>query len=147
MNIYIGADHRGFKLKALILKELEALHYPVTDLGTDSLEPVDYPAIAKAVSQKVVSNQESVGILLCSSGQGMAMAANKVAGIRAALVWDSRMVKETRADNNANILVLPADYLSFEAVQRIIRLFLTTPFSEAPRHQRRLTALAKLDQK
>jgi len=141
MKIGIGADHRGFKLKSLIKKFLVKKGYSVVDYGTNSEISVDYPPIALQVAQDIINKKLRFGILLCYSGQGMAIAANKVRGIRAAICNDSAVAQVTRAHNNANVLVIPAGFVSTgKKLQSIIDVFLTTKF-EGGRHLRRLNII------
>src|SRR2546426_1145149 len=108
MKVAVGADHAGFKLKEKIKQELERLGYAVDDVGTTSAEPVDYPDFARQVAERVASGQDERGVLVCGTGTGMAMAANKVAGIRAASAGDAPTARLSREHNNANILTLGA---------------------------------------
>lgn len=146
MQVYIGSDHGGFSYKAELLNWLHERNYPVTDCGDYKNEPSDdYPDFAFAVSRAVAEHPEGRGILLCRSGEGMEMAANKVPGVRAALVWDTKVAVETRHDNDANVLVLPADFLSQEQIIAIVEAFLTTDFSKEERHIRRLQKLHAIE--
>ena len=141
MKIGIGADHRGFKTKLLIASYLRKQGHKVLDYGTDSEEPVDYPDVAFKVARDVAKKKTRFGILLCYSGQGMMMAANKVKGIRAALAFKPEYAKIARAHNNANILVLPAGFIKSRKVwQAIIKNFLDTKF-DSGRHLRRLNII------
>lgn len=147
MKIFLASDHRGFNLKESLKKKLIEGNYLVEDLGNDQLDPGDdYVDFAKKVGEKVVSNQDSLGILLCGSGAGMDMAANKIEGIRAALAFDSIRAKQARLHENANIISLPADILDEEKAWSIVKVFLTTPFSKIPRHIRRLKKISELEE-
>lgn len=145
MHIHLGTDHGGYLLKEHTKQFLLNHGYEVTDHGTNSEEAVDYPVYATLVGEAVASNQGSLGILFCRSGEGMAMAANKIAGIRAALCWSVGVAQETRRDNDANVLVLPADFLPEPTALEVVEVFLETPFSGIQRHARRIAELSELD--
>lgn len=147
MQIFVGADHAGFHLKAKVMAHLSKLGYKVEDEGDQQLDPADdYPQFAYAVTTKVLGSEDddARGILLCGSGQGMAIAANRVRGIRAALCWNEDVASETRNDNDTNVLSLPVRFLSEAEVLAIIDTWLKTPFSEAPRHVRRIHEIEEL---
>ena len=135
--IPIGTDHAGFHMKERLKQELVRLGYQPLDLGTMSAEPVDYPDFAHPVAAMVEHGKAKRGILLCGSGQGMAYAANRHRGVRAALVWNSEIATLSRTHNDANILVLPSRYLSNDESLEILHRFLDTPF-EGGRHERRV---------
>lgn len=145
MHIYLGSDHGGFSLKAQLISDLQIEGVLITDCGTSSLAATDYPDYALAVAKKVAEEGGSFGILLCRSGEGMEMAANKVNGVRAALVWEEEVAMETRRDNDANILVLPADFISRPLALACVRRFLVTSFSNLPRHIQRLDKLNDIE--
>jgi len=145
MKIGIGADHRGFALKSKIMDFLRKKDHEVIDYGTKSEESVDYPKIALKCAQDIRKRIIKYGILLCYTGQGMAMTANKVKGIRAAVCTKPEIARLTRAHNNANILVLPAGFLKFgNNTQKIIEVFLNTKF-EGGRHLRRINIIKKYE--
>ena len=138
-RIYIGADHNGFKLKESLKKFLANRAYDVKDLGNTKYQPSDdYPDYARKVSKYVAEDKQAMGIVICGSGQGMCMVANRYKGIRAALGWSLAVAKKSRQDNNSNILCLPAQYISKTQATRIVHAWLTTPFSKLVRHQRRV---------
>lgn len=146
MTIYLGSDHGGFAHKQAILAHLQAAGREVVDCGSHRLEPADdYTDFSLAVAQAVAAQPGSRGILLCRSGEGMEMVANKVAGIRAALVWDRRIAQETRRDNDANVMVLPADFITSEQAVNLSDQFLETEFSGEERHLRRLEKLHQIE--
>ena len=147
MLVYLGSDHGGFAHKQLLLTELPAEGVSATDCGTYSAESTDYPDFALAVAKAVVDHPGSMGILLCRSGEGMDMAANKVAGIRAALVWRTDVAVETRRDNDANVLVLPSDFITDQESLSICRAFLATPFSNEERHVRRIEKIQNIEKR
>lgn len=145
MKIGIGADHRGFLLKSKIMDFLRKKGHEVIDYGTKSEESVDYPKIALKCAQDIRKRIIKYGILLCYTGQGMVMTANKVKGIRAAVCTKPEIAQLTRAHNNANILVLPAGFLKFgNNTQKIIEVFLNTKF-EGGRHLRRINIIKKYE--
>ena len=145
MHIYIGSDHGGFEHKQHLVSLLEQEHFTITDCGTYSSESTDYPDFALAVGKSVSEHPKAKGILLCRSGEGMEMAANKVPKIRAALVWNTAVAAETRRDNDANILVIPSDFVSQLEITEIVRVFLSTNFSGEDRHVRRLEKLHNIE--
>jgi ribose 5-phosphate isomerase B len=145
MRVIIGTDHGGFHQKEWLVGELKAAGYQVEDLGTYSEESTDYPEYAVKVSKEVQSDPEARGILLCRSGEGMEIAANKLKGIRASLVWRPDVAAETRHDNDANVLVLPADFVAESDMLAIARSFLDTPFSGQERHARRVEQIKALE--
>ena len=145
MRIGIGADHRGFKTKSQIVDFLRNKQYEVLDYGTKSEDAVDYPDIAIEVAEAVANGKVTFGILLCLSGQGMVMAANKVRGIRAAFCPKAEYARFARAHNNANVLVMPAGFVEFgKGMQDIIETFLSTEF-EGGRHLRRVNKIKKYE--
>jgi len=145
--LYIGADHRGYNLKEEIKKYLDELKMKYEDLGASSLNPDDdYPDYAQQVAQRVAeAPEEHRGILLCSSGVGVNIVANKFDGIRSALVWNEKGAKASRIDDNANVLSLPADDLSPEEAKKIVRTWLETPFTREERHYRRIQKIAEIE--
>lgn len=146
MIIYLGADHRGFKLKEELKQKLVEENYLIDDLGNDHLDPSDdYVDFARLVGEAVIKDRGSLGILLCGSGIGVDMTANKIEGVRSALASDVNQAKLAREHENANVISLPADSLDFEKAWKILKVFLTTPFSNAPRHIRRLKKIEKLE--
>ena len=144
MKVAIGADHRGYKLKQSIVHYLIRKRYDVSDYGTHSSQSVDYPDLAFDVAQSVASRKVRFGILICYTGQGMTMAANKVKGVRAALCTSVRVARMARAHNDANVLVIPG-YLGYNAkVQGIIRTFFSVRF-EGGRHGRRVKKITQYE--
>lgn len=143
MNIYIASDHAGFELKEFIIQQnISNLNWK--NLGPASNQSVDYPDFADLVCKEVqlADNNNTKGILICGSGQGMAMRANKFEKIRAALCWNSEIAKLSRQHNNANILCLPARFITQNEALKIIESFLSTPF-EGGRHEARVQKLMK----
>ena len=136
MKIYIGSDHAGFELKEQIKRHFDGM-YEFVDKGTFSLESVDYPDFAHAVANGVLNESGTIGMLICGTGNGMAMTANKHADIRAALCWSPEISALAKQHNNANILVLPARFISCETAIETVEAFLNSSF-EGGRHQRRI---------
>ncbi|MDO8571731.1 MAG: ribose 5-phosphate isomerase B [bacterium] len=139
MNIFIGTDHAGFSLKEHLKNYLRSKKIPVIDVGAIKLEHNDdYPDYAFLLAKRVVKEKGSKGILLCGSGQGVCIAANKVKGTRAALAWNEKSAMLSRQDDDANILCMPARLISKKQVERIVDVWLKTPFSRLARHKRRI---------
>ena len=136
MKITIGCDHAGLEYKSKIINFLENKNHTILDLGTFNTESVDYPDYAHAVAKEVLKNS-GFGVLICGSGNGVSMAANKHKNIRAALCWNKKITKLARQHNNANIISLPARFLSLNECLELIDLFLKEPF-EGGRHERRV---------
>jgi ribose 5-phosphate isomerase B len=135
--IPIGSDHAGVGLKARLVDELIALGFTPDDVGTHSADSVDYPDFAHAVARRVAAGQARRGILLCGTGLGMAYAANRHAGVRAAVAWSPEIAALARGHNDANVLVLPARFVSEEQGVSILRTWLDTPF-DGGRHSQRI---------
>ncbi len=147
MKIYIGADHNGYQLRNGLLAYLKEAQYDVEDEGDTRLDPEDdYPQFATRVVAKVLSSNDSDprGILICGSGQGMCMAANRYKGIRAGLGYDLESVRAIRNDEDSNILCLPARSLDKNQIMVLVEAWLNTPFAEAPRFVRRMKELDEL---
>lgn len=137
MNIIIGCDHAGFELKERIKQKMSAEGFIVKDAGTYSADPVDYPDFAHAVAEIVSSGEAEKGILICGSANGVAMAANKHKDIRAAICWNDEIARLARQHNNANIICIPARFVSSETAERMTDIFFSTAF-EGGRHQKRV---------
>ena len=144
-RIAIGADHGGFTLKAKLVALLRAKGIEVADLGTHSPEHCDYPAIGSKVAAAVAGGKFDRGILLCKSGIGIGIAANKVPGIRAAVCGDTVDAERSRAHNDANVLVMGAERLSGARAARILEIWLATPFESGGRHERRVRQIAAIE--
>lgn len=144
MKIAIGADHAGFALKALLAVRLRRLGHEVIDLGTNSDQPVDYPPLCAAVARAVVRGEAERGIVLGGSGQGEAMAANKVRGARAALCNAADLAKLAREHNDANVLSMGARIVEPDLAYEILGVFLSTPF-EGGRHAPRIEKIAAIE--
>ena len=135
-KIYIASDHAGFKLKNIVLSKLSK-NKKIIDLGPNSNNSVDYPDYAKKLSKKIASNKGSFGILICGSGMGMAITANKIKNVRAALCYSNKNTKLSRLHNNANIITLGERLISKNKAINLIKIFLSTKF-EGGRHLRRI---------
>lgn len=139
MKIYIGSDHGGFQLKEGLKGYLKELGYEIEDMGAHNLDPEDdYPDFVFPVAEKVAQNPGAFGIVIGRSGNGEAIAANKIKGIRAALCWNEEVAKKAREHNDVNILSLGADYITTDNAKKIAKVFLETPFSGEERHKRRI---------
>jgi ribose 5-phosphate isomerase B len=145
MKIAIGADHAGFSLKETLRRRLAGEGYEVVDFGTGSAESCDYPDFAQSVARDVAQGRSDRGILVCSTGIGMAMAANKVHGVRAAPAQNDDEVRFTREHNDANVLTLGAKYMDAPRAMELIDIFLKTEFAGG-RHARRVAKIAQLEQ-
>lgn len=145
--IYIGADHGGFRLKEQLKKSLKKEGLKFSDLGAKKLRPKDdYVDYAVAVAAKVSKNPtRDLGILICRSGQGVAIAANKLKNVRASLVWNTAEAKISRTDDMSNVLCLPADYISPRMAEHIVETWLATPYSTEERHVRRIKKISALE--
>lgn len=143
--IYLASDHAGFALKEKVKTWLTELGVEFTDLGPTEFNPGDdYPVYAKPVAEKV-SSGEGEGILICDTGEGMAIAANKFTGVRATLVTDDLTASRSKEHNNSNILVLGSELQSDEDAKRFLEIWFSTPFSGEERHQRRLGEIEELE--
>jgi ribose 5-phosphate isomerase B len=145
MKIAIAADHAGYSLKEAIRERLAAEGHDVVDFGTDSQESTDYPDYAYTVSERVASGEAERGILVCSTGVGMSIAANKVNGIRAALAMNGESVALTRQHNDANVLAVGAKFTAPDEAAKLVDIFLNTPFDGGARHARRIEKIAAME--
>jgi len=146
MKIYIASDHGGFEYKEELKRHLKDKGYEVEDMGAFALNPEDdYPDFIFPLALRVAQDKQDFGIVIGRSGNGEAMAANKVRGIFAAVCLGIQMAKKAREDDNANILSLGADYVSLEDAKKIADTFLTTPFSDKERHMRRLSKISEYE--
>lgn len=144
MRIAVGSDHRGVAAKTKIMEFLRELGHEVDNRGTDSADSVDYPDIAAEVSGQVSSGQADRGILVCGTGIGMAIAANKFAHVRASTVHDELTAEMCRRHNDVNVLCLPGDLLGERNLDNLLRIWLETDF-EGGRHARRIEKIARLE--
>jgi len=145
MRIAIGTDHRGFAIRSKVIELVQRLGHTVEDVGTFSADAVDYPDIAAAVARKVSRGEVDRGILVCGTGMGMAIAANKFHGVRAAPCHDDLTAEMSRRHNDTNILCLSGDLLGGRLIDRMVELWLSTPF-EGGRHARRVEKIRELEE-
>jgi ribose 5-phosphate isomerase B len=144
MKVAIGSDHRGYPLKEQIKSAFTPQNIVFSDAGTRSAESCDYPDYAIPVAEAVASGAAERGILICSSGNGMLIAANKVRGVRAAMAFTPEMARLSRLHNDANVLAIPADYIDPQLVPKIVKVWLETGF-EGGRHERRLNKIKEYE--
>jgi ribose 5-phosphate isomerase B len=147
LKIYLGADHQGYRLKKRIVKKLSELGYDAQDLGADEYDKSDdYTKYAGRVASMVADHEGSFGILVCGSGVGVDVMANKFDGIRASFGKSVAQVRAGRRDDDMNILVLAADYTDKSTALKMTKVFLTTKFDKLPRHKRRLADIRKIEE-
>lgn len=144
MKIAIGSDHGGYDLKQKVLQHLEEKGFSCEDMGCYSKESCDYPAFGHAVAHAVADGRADRGIVICTTGIGISIAANKVKGIRCALCADTLSAKMTRLHNNANMLAMGGGIVGENLAMEIVDTFLGTPFSEEEKHRRRVNAIEEL---
>jgi ribose 5-phosphate isomerase B len=144
MRIAVGSDHRGHAIRAKVVELLQRLGHEVIDVGTGTADPVDYPDFAASVARKVSTGEVERGILICGTGLGMCIAANKFPGVRAAPCHDDLTAEMSRRHNDLNVLCLSADMLGERLIDRMIEIWLNTPF-EGGRHARRVEKIAALE--
>lgn len=149
MNIFLGADHRGFELKEKLKEWLKDKGYAVEDMGAHQFDPADdYPDFAFAVAEKVSEDPAgSRGILMCGSGGGMDVVANKVRGVRATVSWSVESAKHIRAHDDMNVVSIAADWIPPDSAREIVKAFLETEFSGEERHVRRLKKIEEIENK
>jgi ribose 5-phosphate isomerase B len=141
MTISIGTDHRGYELKEKLKKYLEGHNNTVIDFGTNSTASVDYPDFSKKVGESVAKKESDYGIVICGSGIGASIAANRVKGVRAVNVNNEHMAEMSRRHNNANVISFGADFVDFDTAVKFLEIFLKTPFDGGERHERRIKKL------
>ncbi len=144
MKIALAADHAGFEEKEKIKGTLDEIGVEYTDMGTNSADPVDYPDYARKVGEAVAAGEYDQGLLVCGSGTGMAIAANKVHGVRAAVAWNEEIARLARQHNNANVLSLAARYTTDEENKKIVKAWFSADF-EGGRHERRLEKISRIE--
>ena len=147
MKVFLGADHAGYELKTILSEHLAHTGHEVIDLGAKTLdEEDDYPRYAYAVASRILGEEDdtALGILICGSGQGMSIAANRVNGVRAALSWSTETAQLAREDDNANVLVFPSRFLDAEGAIAALDAFMHAEFKANPKYQRRLDELEQL---
>ena len=145
MNLVVASDHAGFPLKARVIEELRKAGHQVTDLGATSTEPVDYPDYARAVAEAVLNRRADRAVLLCGSGAGACVAANKFRGIRAATCHDTFSARQAVEDDDVNVLCLGARVIGPELAVELLHAYVAARFSNAERHRRRLSKIAAFE--
>ena len=143
MNIIISNDHAGVELKNAVKIFLKEKGYVIKDVGDSSGESVDYPDIIHPLAKEISKSKKKRGIIMCGTGNGVSMVANKYEGARAGLCWNKEIAELIRKHNNANILSLPARFISIKEALEIVRVFLETDFEEGGRHERRVGKINK----
>jgi ribose 5-phosphate isomerase B len=146
MRVALGSDHRGYQLKGRVANLLEELGHEVLDVGTDDGQQVDYTDYAEAVSRKVAGGEVDRGVLICGTGIGMAIAANKFPGVRAATIHDELSAEMCRRHNDVNVICLSGDMLSERPIDTMIDIWLKTPF-EGGRHARRVEKIRAIEKR
>ncbi len=141
--IAIGCDHAGFPYKDAVINSLKMQGYAVKDFGTNSADSVDYPDFVHPLAKSIEAGESDMGIVMCGSGNGVCITANKHAGIRAAMAWREDIAMLARQHNNANVICIPARYISLEEAIQFITTFLNTPF-EGGRHERRVEKISDI---
>ena len=143
MNILVSNDHAGVQLKNEVKSFLEDKGYVVENLGDNSGESVDYPDIIHPLAKEISENKDKKGIIMCGTGNGVSMVANKYEGVRAGLCWSKEIAELIRKHNDANVLSLPARFLSTKEALEIVQVFLETDFEDGGRHERRVEKIDK----
>ena len=143
MNILVSNDHAGVQLKNEVKSFLEDKGYVVENLGDNSGESVDYPDIIHPLAKEISENKDKKGIIMCGTGNGVSMVANKYEGVRAGLCWSKEIAELIRKHNDANVLSLPARFISTKEALEIVKVFLETDFEEGGRHERRVEKIDK----
>lgn len=141
MKVAIGGDHAGYEYKAKLIQKLESLGYEVKDFGPFSTDSVDYPDFVHPLSSAIEQGEFELGIVICGSGNGVAITANKHQGVRAALCWNEDLAALARQHNDANVIALPARFISYELAEKLAEIFISTPF-EGGRHASRVNKIA-----
>jgi len=147
MKIVIGSDHAGYNYKSRLIELAKSLGHTVIDIGTDSCKSVDYPDFGEKGARIVACGQADIGILLCGSGIGMDIVANKIRGIRSAVCWNVETAKLARDHNHANILCLGERLLSLDECIEITKTFINTPVNDDERHIRRVNKIMKIEER
>lgn len=145
MKVVIGSDHAGFDMKQLLIADLKQAGHDVIDVGTNSTAPVDYPDFSKAVADEVVQGRATRGVLICGSGVGASVAANKIRGARAGLCHDCYSAHQGVEHDDMNVIVLGARIIGIELAKDLVRTFLSATFSHEERHERRLKKVLALE--
>jgi len=146
MRVFLGSDHAGFEMKEALKPYFDRKGIELTDVGPDTDDSVDYPDFAASVAHAVAEGRADLGVLVCGSGIGMSMAANKVPGVRAAMVTDPELARMMRLHNDANIITLGGRYIPLQLAEEILDAFFDTEF-EGGRHQRRIDKIAAMERR
>jgi ribose 5-phosphate isomerase B len=147
MRIAFGCDHTAFKIKGGVIEYLKKQGHTVEDFGCGSSESCDYPDFGIPAARSVADGKNERGVLICGTGIGMSILANKVPGIRAGLAWEEEVAKCASEHNNANVLCLPARFATLDKIIKCVDIWLKTPFSGEPRHQKRIDKIMELDKR
>lgn len=145
MKVAVGADHAGFPLKGIVIEEIENCGHQALDLGTDSTDPTDYPDFAEAVGRALQRGEADRAILICGSGVGAAVAANKLKGVRAGVCHDTYSAHQAVEHDRVNVLALGARVVGIEVARELVRVYLGAEFSGEARHERRLAKIQALE--
>ena len=145
MRIAVACDHRGFEAKRRVIPVLRKMNHEIEDFGCDGSVSVDYPDFGSLVAKLVASGKHDIGVLLDGSGIGMSIVANKIPGVRAALVHDEVTARRAREHNHCNVLCLGTDLLSEDQIRKIVEIFLSTPFNHEGRHARRIEKVRQIE--
>ncbi|MFW6174199.1 MAG: ribose 5-phosphate isomerase B [Chloroflexota bacterium] len=145
MKLVVGGDHAGFPMKGPVVDLLREMGHDVQDMGTHSTEPVDFPGIARAVCEEVRSGRADRGIMVCGTGVGAAIAANKIPGIRAALCHDTYCAHQSVEHDNVNVLCIGAQVIGLSLAEEVLRAFLGAEFSTEPHFRRRVEQLSEME--
>lgn len=143
--IYLGSDHAGYEMRGALKEYLKELNQDFVDLGVFSADSTDYPDIAREVAEKVSENSGSFGLLICGTGTGMAIAANKLNGVRAASVVNEVMAEMARKHNDANVMAIGSRLIDIEMAKKLVKIFVETPFDAEERHQRRVDKITEIE--
>lgn len=145
MRIAFGADHGGYKLKNSLIEFARSLDHSVIDYGTNSSASVDYPDYAGVVGEAIKTGRADVGVLVCRSGVGMCISANKIHGIRAVVGYQAENARQSRLHNHTNVLCFGADFITAETAGEILKTWIETPYSDDERHIRRVEKMTKME--
>ncbi len=143
--IYLGSDHAGYEMKGALKEYLNELNQEFVDLGVFTTDSMDYPDIAREVAEKISENPGTFGVLICGTGTGMAITANKLNGVRAASVVNETMAEMARRHNDANIMTLGARLIDVAMAKKLVKIFIETPFDAEERHQRRVDKITEIE--
>lgn len=145
MRIAFGADHGGYQLKNALIEFVRSSGHTVIDCGVNSDGSVDYPDYARAVCETITSGRADAGVLICRTGVGMCIAANKIHGIRAGIGYQTEVARLSRLHNHTNVLCFGGDFITVESARETLKMWLETPYSDDPRHVRRVDKIMKME--